>query len=105
MQDLARRALYFDFYASLLTEKQREVYDLYYQQDLSLGEISVQRSISRQAVFDLLKRTEAALLYYESKLCLVEKYRLGQEIMAELKQKLAKKSELVTLLEKLENSW
>ena len=86
--DLTRRALYFDFYGSLLTDKQREIYDLYYQQDLSFGEISKIRSVSREAVYDLLKRTEEALKFYESKLGLVKKYQLSREISKEIAQKI-----------------
>jgi len=69
---LARMALLYDFYSSLLTPKQRESLDLYYQQDFSLGEIAEESGISRQAVHDLLKRTEKILLEYEKKLGLVE---------------------------------
>jgi len=111
MNHLTRRALYFDFYGSLLTAKQREIYDLYYQQDFSLGEISEIRGVSRQAIFDLLRRTEEALNYYESKLQLVQKYQLSRNIITEIRQKIdclrAKEDleQVVMLLQKLEDSW
>lgn len=63
----------FDFYKELLTEKQREVVNLYYNEDYSLGEISENLSISRQGVYDTLKRSEKILKDYEEKLKLVEK--------------------------------
>ena len=119
--DLTLRALYFDFYGSLLTEKQKEIYDLYYQQDLSFGEISEIRGVSREAVYDLLKRTEEALIFYESKLKLVEKYQLSREIIKEIAQKIDilreriendyrdrqmnELGQVADLLQKLDDSW
>jgi hypothetical protein len=120
--DLTQRALYFDFYGALLTEKQRDIFDLHYQQDLSFGEISEIRGVSREAVYDLLKRTEAALKFYESKLKLVKKYQLSREIIKEIAQKievLRKRVEndprdrqmneelgqAADLLQKLDDSW
>ncbi len=62
----------YDFYNQLLTEKQRDIVDLYYNQDLSLGEIADEFGVSRQAVYDILKRTERLLYQYEKKLNFVE---------------------------------
>lgn len=64
----------YDFYGELLTDKQKEIFELYYLNDLSLYEISSQYNISRQAVSDSIKRTEKSLLHYEEKLSLIEKY-------------------------------
>lgn len=64
----------YDFYAELLTDKQKDIFELYYLNDLSLYEISSQYNISRQAVADIIKRTEKSLLHYEKKLSLVEKH-------------------------------
>lgn len=66
--------LLFDFYCELLTEKQKSVIDLYYFNDFSLNEIAEEHNITRQAVLDMIKRTEKLLNQYESKLMLVEKY-------------------------------
>ncbi|MFU8792431.1 MAG: YlxM family DNA-binding protein [Acholeplasmataceae bacterium] len=58
----------FDLYQSLLTDKQRLYFDLYYQQDYSLHEIAELYDVSRNAVFDHLKKVEDHLLNYEEKL-------------------------------------
>lgn len=65
----------FDFYGKLLTEKQFMAIDLYYNKDLSLSEIGDRLNVSRQGVFDLLKRAEKKLYEYEAKLGLVNKFK------------------------------
>lgn len=64
--DALEMALLFDYYGGLLTEKQRECFDMRYNQDLSLGEIGQLLGVSRQAVCDNLTRTEALLRKMES---------------------------------------
>ena len=59
--------LLFDYYGDLLTERQKLCFDMHYNQDLSLGEIAQELSISRQAVYDNLSRTEALLRNMEAK--------------------------------------
>ena len=66
--------LLLDFYGELLTEKQRSVMASYYFDDYSLNEIAEEHSITRQAVQDMIKRTEKLLKQYEVKLMLVDKY-------------------------------
>mgnify|MGYP002512456412 CR=1 FL=1 len=65
--DALEMTLLFDFYGTLLTEKQQCYFDLYYNQDLSLGEIASELGISRQGVHDNLNRTEALLRNMEAK--------------------------------------
>ena len=82
MQIIEKRAslcLLFDFYGALLTEKQKFVFDLYYNNDLSLVEIAEQENISRQAIYDILKRTENILYDYEESLHLVVKFEKRKE--------------------------
>lgn len=68
----------FDFYEPLLTEKQRTFLKYYFLDDYSLGEIATESGISRQAVFEHIKRAEHALEDYESKLKLLAKHeRIG----------------------------
>ncbi len=57
----------FDYYGDLLTERQKTCFDLHYNQDLSLSEIAQELSVSRQAVYDNLSRTEALLQNMEQK--------------------------------------
>jgi predicted DNA-binding protein YlxM (UPF0122 family) len=66
--------LLYDFYGELLTEKQKNVIELYYLNDLSLFEIAEEYDITRQAVLDMLKRTEKLLKQYEDKLHLTKLY-------------------------------
>lgn len=65
MREILQLTLLYDFYGELLTEKQKLVYDMYYQNDLSLSEIGEELSISRQAVRDQIKRVESILQNYE----------------------------------------
>lgn len=71
----------YDFYGELLTDKQKEIFELYHLNDYSLYEISSELNISRQAVLDSIKRTEKSLLHYEEKLSLIEKYLNQQKIV------------------------
>ena len=65
--DALEMTLLFDYYGELLTERQRMCFDLYHNQDLSLGEIGQELGISRQGVHDNLSRTEALLRNMEAK--------------------------------------
>ena len=73
-----------DWYQNLLTEKQLQYMSLYYYDDLSLAEIAEEVHISRSAVFDIIKRSENALIDYENKLHCVENYKKRSKIYAEL---------------------
>lgn len=74
----------FEFYESLLTEKQQSYMQLYYADDFSLGEIAEEFGVSRQAVYDNIKRTEHILKEYERKLHNVADFLHGEEIINEL---------------------
>jgi predicted DNA-binding protein YlxM (UPF0122 family) len=74
LKKLAKMALLVDFYGSLLTEKQQRVWELYFSEDLSLSEIAELEGISRQAVYDLIKRTERILTEYEFKMGLIARF-------------------------------
>ncbi len=84
-KDLRISALY-DYYGDLLTDKQKNFIDLYYNEDLSLSEIAEQENITRQGVRDGIKHAEQKLFDYESKLKLAERsetfYKLADKIIA-----------------------
>ncbi len=64
----------YDFYGELLTEHQRRIYEDFVLNDLSLSEIAQEAGISRQGVYDLVKRCDRALEGYESRLHLLERF-------------------------------
>ena len=65
INDIARQSLLYDFYGALLTKRQREVMELYNDENLSLAEIASEFGISRQGVYDALKKGAKALEDYE----------------------------------------
>ncbi len=71
--DALEMALLLDYYGGMLTEKQRLCFDMRYNQDFSLGEIAQALGVSRQAVCDILTRTEAQLRKMESNVGCVER--------------------------------
>ncbi|MGM9924161.1 MAG: putative DNA-binding protein [Bacillus sp. (in: firmicutes)] len=85
LEKTTRMNYLYDFYQSLLTEKQQSYMALYYLDDFSLGEIAEEYHVSRQAVYDNIKRTEAMLEEYEAKLLLFEKFQKRSTLIEELK--------------------
>lgn len=74
IDEMAQQNLLYDFYGELLTSRQRQITELYVEENLSLAEISQELGISRQAVHDALRAGQRALAGYEKKLGLVERY-------------------------------
>ena len=75
-----------DLYGALLTEKQFDIMDFYYNDDLSLGEIADHYEISRQGVHDAIKRGDEALVEYEQKLGLLKAEQQRRDEIAAYKQ-------------------
>jgi len=69
-----RRTMLFDFFGDLLTLKQQEYYDLYYNEDLSLSEIAESAGISKQGVYDVIMRAEKTLADIEQKTGIVHRW-------------------------------
>lgn len=63
----------YEIYGDLLTDKQKEYFEFYYYDDLSLGEIAINNNVSRNAVYDMLKKTETILEHYEEVLKIFDK--------------------------------
>ena len=83
------RTMLFDFYGELLTAKQKEYFDLHYNADYSLGEIAEMTGISRQGVWDIIKRAEETLRKTEEKTGLIRRFRENQEAVAEMETTVA----------------
>ena len=92
MEDRIEISLLMDFYGSLLTEKQRNIMELYYNEDLSLAEIAELNNTSRQAIHVLIKRCYKQFLAYESKLNLLQK-------------SFEKEKKIINLLEKINEKY
>jgi hypothetical protein len=84
LEKISRVVLLKDFYGPLLTEKQQNVLNLHYENDLSLSEIADDMNTSRQAVYDMVKKAESLLEQYEQKLGLVERFQIMREHLNEL---------------------
>jgi predicted DNA-binding protein YlxM (UPF0122 family) len=84
LEDTFLRTMLFDFYGDLLTDKQREYYDLHYMSDLSLFEIAEMNGTSRQAVWDIIRRAEQTLREIEAKTGLVARAMQRRAAVAEI---------------------
>ncbi len=76
---ILEQSLLFDFYGELLTEHQKEIYERFVADDLSLGEIAQEAGISRQGVHDLIRRCNQTLRGYEEKLHLIDRFLAVKE--------------------------
>ena len=83
--DAFELVLLFDYYGGMLTDKQRDCFDMRYNQDLSLGEIAEMQGVSRQAVNDNLTRTEALLRRMEENIGCVKRDKLARRAAAEIR--------------------
>jgi len=109
LEKTTRMNYLYDFYYSLLTPKQQSYMSLYYLDDYSLGEIADEYDVSRQAVYDNIKRTEAMLEEYEEKLLLFQKFQERASLIRHLNELLNEENpskqamlETVAELEKLD---
>ena len=77
-----RMTMLYDFFGDMLTDRQKEFYDLYYNEDLSLSEIAENYGISRQGVRDVIVRAEATLTELEEKTGIIKRFHKMQEELA-----------------------
>lgn len=92
----------FDFYQSLLTDKQRNYLELFYLQDYALSEIADTFNVSRQAVYDNIRRTGDLVEDYETKLGLYKRFEQRRDIYDRMKQSLDKPELLKQYIDQLE---
>ncbi|MDO4296292.1 MAG: DNA-binding protein [bacterium] len=104
MERIVRQGLLYDFYGVLLTEHQRKIYEDVVFQDLSISEIAREEGISRQGVFDLVKRCDKTLEGYELRLGLVEKFEKTRESVQSIHQMIQEyqKTQNPDLIQKIE---
>lgn len=122
VEKLVEIGILFDFYGKLLTERQYRIVDLFYIEDFSLSEIGEELDITRQGVYDALKRAEEKLYKFEETLGLASKFRESHKNIKEILkltkemkilidkknyEEIIKSAELIEdiSLEILENSW
>ncbi len=110
IEKMVEIGLLFQQYKELLTDKQKEIVSLYYEEDYSLGEISENLNVSRQGVYDTLKRSEKILKDYELKLGLVRKLKEQEQFVknvtekvVDIKHDLLQNRDCANLIPKLEN--
>jgi predicted DNA-binding protein YlxM (UPF0122 family) len=84
LEKTTRMNLLFDLYGDLLSDKQKLYMQLYYLDDLSLGEIAEEVEVSRQAVYDQIRRAEAQLETFEEKMQLLKKASQREQLYREL---------------------
>jgi predicted DNA-binding protein YlxM (UPF0122 family) len=101
LEQTTKMNLLYDFYHPLLTEKQRLLIEMYYLDDWSLSEIAEHQGVTRQAVFESIKRAGKVLMDLEEKLHLIQKYRQRQQIAERLLAQLEKYSEAKAVAEPL----
>ena len=81
-----RMTMLFDFYGEILTQRQKEFFDLYYNEDLSSGEIAENCGISRQGVRDVIVRAEATMQEIEDKTGLIRRFMQMQPKIAAIEE-------------------
>lgn len=88
MEERVQISMLLDLYGELLTSKQKNIMNFYFNEDLSLSEISEITHTSRQAIYDIIKRCQKLLLDYDSKLKLLEKEKIILELKKDMETKL-----------------
>ncbi|MBQ2083095.1 MAG: DNA-binding protein [Lachnospiraceae bacterium] len=86
MEKVVEQTLLYDFYGELLNSHQKEIYEAIVFDDMSYSEVATEKGISRQGVFDAMKRCDHILKEYEEKLHLVERFLETRRQAAEIKR-------------------
>ncbi len=102
MGDTTKINMLLDFYGALLSEKQRQIVEMYYSMDMTLAEIAEDQEISRQAAHDSLTRGVAALEDYDKALGLIEKSIKANDLISEIQKYVGDNEKAKETLKKLE---
>lgn len=92
MNEIVKLSMLLEIYKNLITEKQRDVLNLYYNEDMTLAEIADEFNISRQAVRDNIKNGEKNLIKYEESLNILSKKLKVFDILKDIEETMKKKS-------------
>ena len=88
IDNMAFESLLYDFYGSLLTDKQREVMELYHEENYSIVEIAKELNVSKQAVYENLKKSDRILREYEAKLGLMWSLLESRELIGSIQNRI-----------------
>ena len=88
IDNMAFESLLYDFYGVLLTDKQREVMELYHEENYSIVEIARELKVSKQAIYDNLKKSDKILREYEAKLGLMLSLLKSRELIGSVKDRI-----------------
>jgi len=104
LDEIVYLSILYDFYGELLKESKKQIFEEYVLNDLSLGEIAQEKGISRQGVYDIVKRCSQELKDYENRLCLIKKFQTAKEKLVKIKEisSLAIKSGDLSLISKID---
>ena len=86
IREMVELSILYDFYGELLTDNNKEVFEEYIFNDLSLAEIAEQKGITRQGIHDIIKRSSKKLREYEELLHLVEKFKTIEIKVSNIKE-------------------
>ncbi len=86
LKEIVELSILFDFYGELLKEHNKQIFEDYILNDLSLSEIADQKGISRQGVYDIVKRCSKQLKEYEEKLNLIKEFNETKEKVNHIKE-------------------
>lgn len=86
LEEIVQQSILYDFYGELLSNHKKQIFEDYVLNDLSLSEIAAEQGMSRQGVYDIVKRCTLELKSYESKLSLVHKFQSIKEKLGTIKE-------------------
>ena len=86
LDEIVEQSILYDFYGELLSDHKKLIFEDYVLNDLSLSEIASEQGISRQGVYDIVKRCTVELKDYEKRLSLVKKFRSIKSKVEEIKE-------------------